>query len=161
MDGTEISLEEALKVIEKLIGKTVKVTVWYGGVLNLEFGEIKNELVTTPGGKKFTHPSGEYSVSIDGNWVLSKKEGQLFGSEYLDFKDAEKYNTFIGETKILGIDIVEKTKVFSFVLEDNKEIQITGSDQESNRYFYLSSRDEAEDGLELTSDFKFKKIPRN
>jgi len=161
MNGTEISKAEALMLLERIIGMPVTVSVWYGGVLNLEFGDTKDTLITMPGGKTYMAPKGEYSVSIEGNWVLSNSEGQLFGSEYIDFKDAEKYNNFIGQTKILGIDVVENMKVFTFALDEGKEVIVTGTTSESNGYFYLSSKDKAEDGLFLDSNFKFKKIPRN
>lgn len=160
MDGTEISKEEATSFIKQISGKKAKATVFYGGALNLEIGEMGEKAITTQGGKTFMSPVGEYSMCIDGNWMVSNQKEQIVRDGSTGSDDSEKIKKFIGDVCLSKIDFIDNFKVVSITLSDNKEINITGTDKNCD-YFYISSRNNDEGYLVLTSDFKFKKIPRN
>lgn len=159
MDGTEISKEEAFKLIEQIKGKAVKAHVRYGGAIHLEIGEITDELDTTPKGETFSSPVGEYSVSIDGDWVVSNKKKRIKRDDSTGSKDSEKIHNFVGNSTIIGLGIVDNKKTVNIILNNDVEIGITGTTSDSD-YFYLTSRGNKLEGLVLSSQFKFIKIPR-
>lgn len=159
--GVEISKEEALKMIEAVFNKSVFPRIFGDGYLALEIGELKERKIIKSDGKVIISAFGDNRIMIAGNWTISNGKRQINSEDYVCDKNVEKIETFLGDVKIVGLEMVDKINPISFILTEGVEIFIPNPGLNPLGYFYLDSVDKNTDSLELNSDLKFIKKPRN
>lgn len=137
-----ITPEIALGIIKKITKKVTRPVINFDGTIILEIGDAVKE----------------YTLRIEGSWVLDNGKQQLWSQDFVTLRDEEKIEKFIGVSQISGVNLGDKH--LSFVIGNGVEINVMNFNPKTNHFFTLTPHIIGEDNiLVLNSDFEYSLNP--
>jgi len=126
MQKEPITVRKVKKDLQQIADKRIS-RAWkgYGSALFLELGELHNELAWEKEGKPAIAPTGEWTLSSEGSWKLTKNN-----KEVLDAENASKEEIIALIKKFEGLHIksIVITNKLELLLSDNSLLEFNKAD---------------------------------
>ncbi len=106
--------------------------VWrgYAAVIFLELGQLSTELKHSVKGD-YSSEKGEFTIMIEGKWVLKKGDKELLNSDESSYQDIDKTLNFLVNLKIIGAQFDQSTD--NFILQIDEDYLLEIIDFKNNR----------------------------
>lgn len=123
-----ISVKEAQKILNSLVGQDIFLSCGYGGVMFVEIGNITNHTFEYEKGKSVTHKFGEYRLFCDENWSFyDNKDSRIDRWTSSSFETDELLES-IGVRKLEKIEIVNEFEETRFYISGGYTFTIIKDD---------------------------------
>src|SRR5258706_11623086 len=148
MNKQKITVAELKRNLDQIVKQKIS-RAWkgYGSALFLELGDLHDELAWQKGGKPIPSPTGDWTLSAEGTWKLSRDSKVLLDTKNATDSHLKKIVLGFEGLKVKGTDINDQLTSLKLLLSNNEILELNKAEYGfftllSNEKPYISVKDQ-------------------